>query len=433
MSTRARPVGCIADDITGAVDLASAIAGYGLDARLSFGSAELSADSVDSADAVVVALKIRSVPAAEARAAAVRAATALHGAGARRFFSKYCSTFDSTPEGNIGPIADALSDALGAARVVHSPSYPANGRTVYLGHLFVGAELLSDSPMRDHPLNPMRDARLQRVLAEQTPRPVEILTLPAVEAGAAAVGHGLEEIAGRHTEPHHVIVDAIRDADLTTIAEAAADDVLAAGAAAFGAAFTAAARRQARRGASRDARRDAPGGSRRAALPPGPTAILAGSLSRATREQVRRFDGAILTLAIDELIDGEAALRRARAFAGDRLLGGPVLIATDPDAGGRSASLAATPGEVSRRIESTMGRIARELEQLGARRLIIAGGETSGAVAEALGLGSARIGPDIAVGVPWIVADDRPLAVAFKSGNFGGPAFFRDALEVAGR
>ncbi|WP_033287820.1 3-oxo-tetronate kinase [Amycolatopsis jejuensis] len=388
-----RPVGFIADDITGATDLASALSARGLDTRLAFGSAAV---PDDGGDAIVVALKVRSVPAAEARAAVGEAAEALLAVGVEQFFSKYCSTFDSTPDGNIGPIADALADVTGAPRVVHCPAYPANGRTVYFGHLFVGDVLLSESPMRDHPLNPMRDSRLPRVLAEQTPRPV----------GAARI----EEISGGVAGVHHVIADAVRDSDLEALAKATAGDRLAAGSAAYGAAFAAAAQP----GPRPPAQRPLP--------PPGPAAILAGSLSRATREQVRAFDGPTLTLEVDDLLDGDTAVHRSLEFAG-RLSSDPVLIAT---------GAASTSAEVSHRIERTMGRIGSGLRELGVRRLIVAGGETSGAVADALALRSARIGPDISVGVPWIVADDGDLALAFKSGNFGGPSFFRDALEVAG-
>ncbi|CUR56123.1 conserved hypothetical protein [metagenome] len=417
-----RPVGCIADDITGATDLASALAARGIDSRLAFGSSSVPADG---GDAVVVALKVRSVPSSEARAAVIEAAEALGSAGADQLFFKYCSTFDSTDDGNIGPIADALLDATGAGRVVHCPSYPANGRTVYLGHLFVGDELLSDSPMRDHPLNPMRDPSLRRVLAAQTRRAVALLALPTVDAGVEAVTARLAELAGLAVGDQHVIADAVRDTDLDTIAEATAGDRLAAGGAAYGAAFAVAALERAGHPPPADSQRPTP--------PPGPAAILAGSLSCATREQVRAFDGATLTLSLEDLVDGDAAVRRSLDFAGRRLAGGPVLITTDHDAARASASASRLgAAEVSRRIELAMGSIGLMLERLGVRRLIVAGGETSGAVAEALGLRSARIGPDISVGVPWIVAEDRELAVAFKSGNFGAPSFFRDALEVAG-
>lgn len=405
-----RPVGFIADDITGATDLASALSARGLNTRLAFGS---TAVPDDGGDAVVVALKIRSVPASEARAAAIAATEALRGIGAEQLFSKYCSTFDSTADGNIGPIADALMDATGAGRVVHCPAYPANGRTVYLGHLFVHGELLSQSPMRNHPLNPMRDSQLTRVLAQQTPSGVELVPWPTVDAGADAVAAHLAGITARH-----VIVDAVRDSDLDVIADGVSGDRLAAGGAAFGAAFAVAAQQRAGHPPLVH--------ERRPVLPPGPAAILAGSLSRATREQVRVFDGPTLTLGVDELVDGDTAVRRSLDFADRCLSAGPVLITTDHDPAGTSA------GD-PRRIEIAMGRIGFGLEQLGVRRFIVAGGETSGAVAEALALRSGRIGPDISVGVPWIVDDDRGLAVAFKSGNFGGPSFFRDALEVAGR
>jgi uncharacterized protein YgbK (DUF1537 family) len=421
MSSAEPPVGFIADDITGATDLASALSARGLDTRLAFGSAAV---PDDGGDAVVVACKIRSVPAPLARAAAIEAAKALRAVGAEQLFSKYCSTFDSTADGNIGPIADALVDVTGALRVVHCPSYPANGRTVYLGHLFVGEELLSESPMRDHPLNPMRDPRLPRVLAQQTPRAVELLTLATVDGGVDAVAACLARIAGRVAGAHHVIADAVRDTDLDTIAAATASDRLAAGGAAYGAAFAAAAHARTGRPQAVHEPRPTP--------PPGPAAILAGSLSHATREQVRAFDGPTLSLGVIDLVDGDAAVRRSLDFAARCLTGGPLLISTDHEVVGVPArATGLTPAEVSRRIEMAMGRIGIGLEGMGVRRLIVAGGETSGAVAEALALRSARIGPDISVGVPWLVAEDRPLAVAFKSGNFGGPSFFRDALAAA--
>ncbi|MBS1883852.1 MAG: four-carbon acid sugar kinase family protein, partial [Actinobacteria bacterium] len=223
MTARA-PVGFLADDITGATDLAGTLAGRGLDTRLFFGGEGV---EPGDADALVVALKIRSIPAEEARRAATAAAAALQAAGAAPLFSKYCSTFDSTPEGNIGPIADALIDVTGARLVVHCPAYPANGRTVYLGHLFVGEELLSESPMRDHPLNPMRDSLLTRVLAAQTPREVSPLRLPTIEAGVAAIEGRLDELAAGGAG--HAIADAVRDADLEVLARAVAAEPLAAG------------------------------------------------------------------------------------------------------------------------------------------------------------------------------------------------------------
>lgn len=422
MSTRVRPIGFIADDITGATDIASVLANRGVDVRLAFGSDKLPADT---GDALVVALKIRSVPAGEASASALEAAKALQAAGAEQIFSKYCSTFDSTSEGNIGPVTDALIGLTGAPRAVHCPSYPANGRTVYQGHLFVWQELLSDSPMRNHPLNPMRDSLLRRVLAEQTPHAIDSVLLATVDEGADAISAQLLEIGERHIAAHHIIADAVRDSDLDKIAAAAADDKVAAGGAAFGAAFAVAAHKRSGHRLSVD--------PRVSALPQGPAAILAGSLSRATQEQVRNFDGPTLTLNVQDLVDGGAALRKATDFVEYSLAKGPTLITTDHNSFGASVAGGLTPAEVSRRIELAMGDIAVSLEQLGVRRFIVAGGETSGAVAEALGLQSARIGPDISVGVPWIVAEERGLAVAFKSGNFGGPSFFSDALVRAGK
>jgi uncharacterized protein YgbK (DUF1537 family) len=413
-------IGCVADDISGATDLASALAARGLDTRLFFRSSAVTTGG----DALVVALKIRSVTAAEARRAATEAAEALRAAGVTQLFSKYCSTFDSTPEGNIGPIADALIDVTGARRVVHCPAYPANGRTVYLGHLFVGDKLLGESSMRDHPLNPMRDSQLLRVLGAQTGRRVALVRLGDVAGGVPDVAERLAEIGGEAGagDVHHVIGDAACDVHIATLAEAVARDPLAAGGAAFGAAFAAAA---CERGSDDEARR--------ARVPGGPAAILVGSMSRATREQVARFGQPALALTVEEMTDGDAALARMMGFlaGGDGLDGGPVLLYTDADgSASRGNGHGPADAEVARGIERTLGRMSVELVRLGVRRLVVAGGETSGAVADALGLQAARIGPDISVGVPWMVAEDRELTVAFKSGNFGVPTFFRDALQV---
>jgi uncharacterized protein YgbK (DUF1537 family) len=420
--------GCIADDISGATDLASALAARGLDTRLFFRSTAVTTGG----DALVVALKIRSIAAAEARQAATEAAEALRAAGVTRLFSKYCSTFDSTPEGNIGPIADALIDVTGAGRVVHCPAYPANGRTVYLGHLFVGDQLLSESSMRDHPLNPMRDSQLLHVLGAQTRRRVALVRLGDVAGGVPDVAERLAEIGGGigdragAGDVHHVIGDAVCDVHVATLADAVARDPLAAGGAAFGAAFAAAASGRAGAGSG--------DGERRSRVPAGPAAILVGSMSRATREQVATFGQPALALTVEEMIDGDAALARMMGFlaGGDVLDAGPVLLYPDADASApRGNGHGPADAEVARGIERTLGRMSVELVRLGVRRLVVAGGETSGAVADALGLQAARIGPDISVGVPWVVAEDRELGVAFKSGNFGGPTFFRDALRVA--
>ncbi|GAB2832164.1 3-oxo-tetronate kinase [Microbacterium insulae] len=415
MAARTAPIGFIADDITGATDLASALAGRGIDTRLVFGSAAMPADG---GEAIVVALKIRSIPASEARDAALRAAHALRAAGVTQFFSKYCSTFDSTVDGNIGPIADALAELAGARRVLHCPAYPANMRTVYMSHLFVGAELLSESSMRNHPLNPMRDSQLVRVLASQTPHHVGAVPWTVVNAGPDALAAQLPRATGEEVEIQHLIADAVSETDLDTLAAAVASDYLAAGSAPFGAAFAVAA--LAREGAA------SPSASARERVPPGPTAILAGSLSRATAEQVKAFDGRAVVLHLDDVRDA-AAVERALEAVVPALGQHPLLIAIEHNED-HEGPTGGSP-ELSARIEQTMGRLGAGLVKVGVRRLIVAGGETSGAVAAALDLRSARIGPDISVGVPWIVTED--LSIAFKSGNFGGPHFFQDALEVA--
>lgn len=419
MRPMTQSIGYIADDITGATDLASALASRGLDVRLVFGDAA----AVDlGGDAVVVALKIRSVAASQARQAAREAAEALVGAGVGQLFFKYCSTFDSTAEGNIGPISDALMSVAGARQIVHCPAYPANGRTVYRGHLFVGDQLLSESPMRNHPLNPMRDSQLQRVLAEQTVHPVKLLTLPTVHLGTSAVVARLEQL-NPSDGVQHVIADAVHDADVDTLADSVRNSRIAAGGAAFGAAFASAA-------LTRPNRAEPMAGSR-AKPPTGPTAILAGSLSQATRAQIHEFAGPKLTLSLEELLDGDAALRHALVFAKTGSTDKPVLVATADPNESHSAAQGLSAAEQSRQVELAMGRVGRALVDAGVRRLIVAGGETSGAVADALELRNARLGPDISVGVPWIVDVDRRLAIVFKSGNFGAPSFFHDAIEAA--
>ncbi|KAB8164517.1 hypothetical protein FH609_017440 [Streptomyces sp. 3MP-14] len=409
-------LGCIADDITGATDLAGALVRRGVATTQVFGVPEGPLDP--DPDAVVVALKTRTAPPAEARELALRACRWLRSQGVQHVYLKYCSTFDSVPEGNIGPVTDALSEELGAAGAVHCPAYPANGRTLYLGHLFVEGALLSESGMADHPLTPMRDPNLLRVLGEQTAAAVGLLPFDVVDRGPDASAERLRGLAADGVR--HVIADAVRDADLDTLAAAAGDRPLNAGGAPFGAAWGAALARAA----------GVAGGA--APVPPaGGSAVLAGSASRATARQVAAFARRHPVLRLDarELAADGGTVGEALAWAGRRLGRGPVLIAADtaPEAVAR-AQRALGRARAAAVVEEAMGRLAVGLTALGVRRLVVAGGETSGAVAEALGVDRVRIGPEICTGVPWTFSAEPHVALAFKSGNFGGDDFFLDAF-----
>lgn len=412
-------LGCIADDITGATDLAGALVRRGIATTQIFGVPEGPPDS--RADAVVIALKTRTAASAEAREEALRSARWLRSHGVRGLYFKYCSTFDSTAEGNIGPVADALLAELASPLTVHCPAYPANGRTVYLGHLFVGRSLLSESGMANHPLTPMRDPDLVRVLGSQTPAPVDVLTLDVLAGGPGATTARLGELGRSGTA--HVIADAVRDEDIEILASAVAarELPLAAGGAPFGAAWAAALTRT---GGTGDAAPPVP--------PTGHSAVLVGSASAATLRQVESFarELPLLRLRAEDIAAGPGSVDAALEWAARHLAEGPVMVAADtrPEAVG-AAQRTLGRERAAGAVEEAMGRLAVGLTERGVRRLVVAGGETSGAVAGALGVTRVRIGPEICTGVPWTFSERPDLALAFKSGNFGGDDFFRDAFD----
>jgi len=375
--------------------------------------------ALEDADAVVVALKSRTAPAAEAVAQSLAALEWLRAQEARQILFKYCSTFDSTDAGNIGPVADALLDALGAPFTVACPAFPTNKRTVYLGHLFVGEQLLSDSPMKDHPLTPMRDASLVRVLGRQTKRKVGLVALPTVRQGAVAIREAFEILkASGHA---HAIVDAVADQDLLALGMACAELPLLTGGS--GIAMGLPANFGMRKGAG-------------AALAPvgGYAVVLSGSCSAQTNAQVAHWMKASPSFRVDplQLADGVDLAAAALAWAGPLLASGPVLVfaTAEPDAVRKAQSRlgAQRAGEL---VEHCLARVAKGLIEQGVRRLVVAGGETSGAVVNALGVRALRIGPQIDPGVPWTQSLGEPrLALALKSGNFGAVDFFDKALGM---
>lgn len=420
-------LGAIADDFTGATDLANMLVRAGMRTVQTIGvpaSAE-AARAAGEADAVVVALKSRTLPAAEAVAQSLEALAWLRGQGARQIYFKYCSTFDSTDAGNIGPVGDALLDALGSNFTIVCPAFPANKRTIYLGHLFVGDVLLSDSPMRDHPLTPMRDASLVRVLQRQTSRKVGMVPWPVVQHGPNAIRAAFAQL--ERDGVSYAVVDAVDDDDLLDIGAACSGMPLVTA----GSGIALGLPQNFRDLGVLSARDDA------AVLPraDGKAAVLAGSCSAMTRRQVAAFARDHAAAGIDPLAKGspeELAQGALAQVAGALDAGRPVLVysTADPATVSRvQASLGVT--EAAARVEATMATLARELVARGVRRLVVAGGETSGAVVQALGIRALVIGPEIDPGVPWTeTIGAPPLALALKSGNFGAEDFFAKALAM---
>ncbi len=435
-------LGCIADDVTGATDLAINLVQGGMRVvqvlGVPDGPALAHAAHAAQADAVVVALKTRSVPAADAVARSLEALRALQDLGAARFYFKYCSTFDSTAAGNIGPVAEALARALDTTQTIYCPAFPRAGRTVYRGHLFVHDRLLNDSGMQHHPLNPMTDADLVRVLAAQTTAPVGLVDYDTPLHDADAVRNRLAHLAGAGVA--HVVADACDDAHLETLAHAVADRPLVTGGSGL-ARFLPAAYRA--RGLLYTA----------AAAPYVPDAqgrslVLSGSCSRATQAQLAWAQGKlpvwqldVAALLNDPPHDPAAQAERVHAWLAEQDPARPAVVASTaaPD---RIAPLQSQHGAdtVATAVEGFFGRVAASaVASLNVRRLLVAGGETSGAVAEALKVRAVRIGPEIAPGVTWVqTLGEKPgenpgqnpaLALAFKSGNFGGQDIFTTAWE----
>ncbi len=410
-------LGCIADDLTGATDVALMLQNAGMRTVQVIGVP--AGIAPEDADAVVVALKSRTIAAAEAVAQSLAALAWLRARGAQQILFKYCSTFDSTDAGNIGPVAEALLDALGASFTVACPAFPTNKRTVYLGHLFVGEQLLSDSPMKDHPLTPMRDANLVRVLGRQTRRKVGLVALPTVRQGAAAMRTAFGKL--KDSGHAYAIVDAVADEDLLALGAACAELPLLTGGSgiAMGLPENFGVR-----------------GGGDAALPAvgGHAAVLSGSCSAQSNAQVAHWLNSHPAFRIDplQLADGVDLAAAALAWAKPLLAAGAVLVyaTADPDAV-RKAQARLGAQRAGELVEQCLARIALGLVEQGVRRLVVAGGETSGAVVKVLGVSTLQIGPQIDPGVPWTVSTAEPrLALALKSGNFGTIDFFGKALGM---
>jgi uncharacterized protein YgbK (DUF1537 family) len=419
-------LGCIADDYTGASDLANTLTRCGLRTVQTIGvpSDDLELPEVD---AVVVSLKSRSIEAGLAVSKSRAAEKWMRSRGAGHVLFKICSTFDSTDAGNIGPVLDALRADSGDAIVLVTPAFPETGRTVYQGNLFVGSAPLNESPLKDHPLNPMHDSNLVRVLARQSKTKIGLVDLAVITRGPDAVRAHLADLVTKGFGA--AIADAVFERDLETIGTVALDHRVSVGASGIGLGLARALVASGRiKPNAANAVSDKPVG--------GPAACLAGSCSQATLQQIAEAEQAMPVLHLDpeQVVAGKAEMRRALDWAKARLANGPILIASSstPD---QVAALQARHGRdaAGHAIEQAMADIAEGLVKAGVHRLVVAGGETSGAVVDRLGIPGFLVGPEIAAGVPVlraVGASDGEMLLALKSGNFGGPDFFSDALKL---
>ena len=416
-------LGCIADDFTGATDLANNLVRAGMRVVQAIGVPEGPLDA--DVDAVVVALKSRTIAPAEAIAQSLEALRWLQAQGAKQIYFKYCSTFDSTPQGNIGPVTEALMDAMGCDFTIATPAFPDNKRTVFKGYLFAGDVLLNESGMQNHPLTPMTDPNLVRVLQAQCTRKVGLVDYAVVARGAAAIE---ERIAQLKAEGVSIaIVDAVSNDDLLRMGPALAKmPLVTAGSgvaiglpANFGLAPS----------------------SQASELPSagGKSAVVSGSCSLATNRQVLDFiqrGGAALAIDPLRIAAGVDVAAEALAWAAPLIDKGPVLVYSTAEAGAvKSVQGRLGVEEAGAMVERTIAAIARGLVERGVHRLVVAGGETSGACVQALGIAQMQIGPQIDPGVPWCharseAAPDAGLHIALKSGNFGSDDFFTKAFTV---
>ncbi|WP_170416288.1 3-oxo-tetronate kinase [Ruegeria atlantica] len=418
-------IGVIADDFTGASDIANTLA-KGVEPEGGLRTAQFpgvpNTPADEEIEAGVISLKSRTAPVEEAIAASLSALRWLADQGCQQFIFKYCSTFDSTMEGNIGPVAEALANELGAQKVVFCPAFPATGRTVYHGHLFVLGKLLHESGMENHPLTPMRDANIRRWLQYQTQEAVGLVSIDAVEQGSEAIAAALQK-----ADERFVIGDAISDEDLLTWGEVLKDAKLITGGSGVALGLP-------RNFRTEDSSKNV--GSVCTGIA-GPAAILAGSCSGATRGQIETHAKTHPTFAIDVpgVMSREVTTQTLLDFFEAHPGQAPLAYSSGSPEDVRAIQNQFGQEAVAEKLDNLFAETARELVQTGYKRLVVAGGETSGAVAqavsEALRSPAMSIGPEIDPGVPVLsVGKTEPIALALKSGNFGSPDFFAKALRM---
>lgn len=415
-------LGCIADDFTGATDLAGLLARSGVKVSLRIGVP--TKPPKETAAFEVIALKSRTAPTLEAVAETRAALKWLKAAGAQRFFWKYCSTFDSTPEGNIGPVAEALMKDIGTEQTIYCPAFPENGRSIFMGNLFVGQQPLSESPMKHHPLTPMTDSNLMRLLQPQVTKPVGLVDRMTVAKGAKPLSEALASLRSEGTA--HVIVDAVANSDLEVIAEACREMPLLTGGSAV--AMPLPALYLADGTLSADATK-----TKRPVLGAG-AIILSGSCSAMTNAQVGDYiaHGAP-AYQLDPLELAENGQQAAIDWLSKQDLdSAPLIYATANPDSVRAAQEKIGVAEAGEIVEAALSACAIVARDAGVRRFVVAGGETSGAVTKALDVNQLDIGVEIAPGVPWTycISNGAQIALTLKSGNFGTKTFFTDAQTI---
>jgi len=414
-------LGCIADDFTGATDLASLLARSGANVSLRIGVPDETPSDTATAEFEIIALKIRTIPAAEAVAEGRQALEWLRKAGANRFFWKYCSTFDSTAQGNIGAVAEALMADLDTKQTIYCPAFPENGRAIFMGNLFVGEQPLAESPMKDHPLTPMRDSNLMRLLGPQVKAPVGLANRLIVANGPEALRERLVALAKEGIA--HVVVDAVANEDLFVIARACRDMALITGGSAVAMPLPELYKRDGLLAGELKAPEPPE-------LAPG-SIILAGSSSAMTRRQVTAFTAKVPSFRIDPLKLAENGAQEACDWLAAQPVDTPkMLYATAEPDEVKAVQDKLGVEAAGTMVEQVLARLAVDARNMGMRRFVIAGGETSGAVTKALGVRQLTIGPEIAPGVPWTFCKSggHTIALTLKSGDFGAETFFSDAL-----
>lgn len=412
-------LGVIADDFTGATDIASFLVENGLSTVQLNGvpQEELPLE----AQAVVISLKSRSCPAAQAVEQSLQALAWLQRQGCRQFYFKYCSTFDSTAQGNIGPVTDALLDALGESQTVISPALPVNGRTVYQGYLFVLDQLLSESGMRHHPVTPMTDSNLLRLMEAQAQGRCGLVTAAEMDRGAITVTEKLRQLAQQGIR--YAVLDTLNEQHLLTQGEALKNMKLVTGGSGLAIGL---ARQWAQPGQVSPQAAGAPQGEK--------AVVLSGSCSIMTNQQVARYRQQAAARAIDVARclnddDRAAYVTELTDWVQQQANGtlAPLLYATAEPETLQQVQQQYGMAAASQAVESLFAGVVEQLRQQGFNRFIVAGGETSGVVTQALGIGGFHIGPCISPGVPWVRAIDQPVSLALKSGNFGDENFFARA------
>jgi len=438
-----KPVlGCIADDFTGATDLAALLARSGANVSLHMG-VPASGDNSEVADIEIVALKCRTTPVNDAVTECLAAFDWLKSRGAERFFWKYCSTFDSTAEGNIGPVAEALMQACGATQTIYCPAFPENGRSIFMGNLFVGQQPLAESPMKDHPLTPMRDSNLMRLLEPQVTKPVGLVDRLTVAKGADAIAQAMQVHADNGVA--HIVTDAVANEDLFAIAKACSTWPLLTGGSAIAMPLP-------------DEYVSQSLLSIQSTTPyteqvSGGAVVLSGSCSAMTRQQVKEYSSHSPHYRLDAIdIHNNGIEAACQWLAGQPMDASPILYATAEPETVQQVQQELGANKAGELIEQALATLAQRALESGRQKIIVAGGESSGAVTQALGVDHLKIGQEIAPGVPWCYATSeitsdgasdvttdgaseatngpRNIALALKSGNFGSPTFFRDALAL---